>query len=79
MLCTPPVPSREGPSCMLTCALHAEIGPRFKGPTELKCFEYPLRKLAPNSTDDTHAQLGWQHFAASDTAPGGFVQSAAGQ
>ena len=26
----------------------------------LKCFEYPLRKLATNSSDDTHAQLGWQ-------------------
>ena len=45
---------------------------------ELKCYEYPLRKLAPNSSDDTHAQLGWQHFTASGTAPGGFVQSSAG-
>ena len=45
----------------------------------LKCFEYPLRKLATNSSDDTHAQLGWQLFTHSATAPGGFVQSAAGQ
>lgn len=45
----------------------------------LKCYEYPLRKLATNSSDNTHAQLGWQLFTSSATAPGGFIQSAAGQ
>ena len=49
------------------------------GEDELKCYEYPLCKLAPNSSDDTHAQLGWQHFTASATAPGGFVQDTVGQ
>ena len=45
----------------------------------LKCYEYPLRKLATNSSDDTHARLGWQLYTASTSAPGGFVQTSAGE
>ena len=45
----------------------------------LKCYEYPLRKLAANSSDDTHARLGWQLYTASTSAPGGLRQTSAGE
>tara|TARA_B110000208_G_scaffold179614_2_gene228584 strand:- start:5271 stop:6548 length:1278 start_codon:yes stop_codon:yes gene_type:complete len=45
----------------------------------LKCYEYPLQKLATNSSDVTHARLGWQLYTAKTSAPGGFVQTSAGE